>query len=111
LRPQPPRTPSFPGATPGGYEGIPSDRGQLSQRPLAAPALGVACGATGFLVSMGAGVLLYQRIWGDSPLALIVVLALFGGAGAYGGFLLGILAFSALREDDGGTPGRGDGPA
>jgi hypothetical protein len=52
---------------------------------------------------MLAGWLLYQRLWGDSAAALAVIVVLFGAAGLYAGWILGIIVFSAVRgPTDGG---------
>jgi hypothetical protein len=73
----------------------------LSGRRLGATALGLAAGAAGFFVLVLAGYLLYQRVWGDSSLALIVITGVFGAAGAYAGWILGMIVFSAVRGRDG----------
>jgi hypothetical protein len=67
-----------------------------------ATVLGALAGAAGFLVLMLAGWLLYRRLWGDSVTALGVIVVLFGAAGLYAGWLLGVIVFSALRGPDGG---------
>jgi hypothetical protein len=61
----------------------------------------VVGGAAGLLVFVGlvaAGILLYQRVSGDSWLVLLLILAVFGGLGAYLAWLVGVLAFSAVRR-------------
>ena len=77
----------------------------MSGRRLGAAVLGVIAGAAGFGILQLAGYLLYQRLWGDSPAALGVILVLFGAAGLYAGWILGMLVFSAVRgsENDGGA--------
>ncbi len=67
--------------------------------------LGVAAGAGGFCLLQLAGHLLYQRLWGDSVPALVAVVLLFGAAGLYAGWILGMVVFSAVRgpEDEGGA--------
>jgi hypothetical protein len=50
---------------------------------------------------MLAGYLLYQRVWGDSVTALVVVLVLSGAAGLYAGWILGMIVFSAVRGSEG----------
>jgi hypothetical protein len=67
-----------------------------------ATVIGALAGAAGFLVLMLAGWLLYRRLWGDSVTALGVIVVLFGTAGLYAGWLLGVIVFSALRGPDGG---------
>lgn len=75
----------------------------MSSRRLGATIVGLAAGATGFAVLLLAGWLLYRRLWGDSTVALVVIAVLFGAAGLYSGWILGMLVFSALRgPDDGG---------
>ena len=65
----------------------------------------VVGGAAGLLVFVGlvaAGLLLYQRVSGDSWVALLLILAVFGGLGAYLAWLVGVLAFSAVRRPEEG---------
>jgi hypothetical protein len=65
----------------------------------------VVGGAAGLLVFVGlvsAGLLLYQRVYGDSLVALLVILAVFGGLGGYLAWLVGVLAFSAVRRPEEG---------
>ena len=69
---------------------------------MTATVIGALAGAAGFLVLMLAGWLLYRRLWGDSVTALGVIVVLFGTAGLYAGWLLGVIVFSALRGPDGG---------
>ena len=62
-------------------------------------------GVAGLLVFAGlvaAGLLLYQRVSGDSWIALLLILAVFGGLGAYLAWLVGVLAFSAVRRPEEG---------
>jgi len=61
-------------------------------------------GAAGLCVLGGlvaAGLLLYQRVYGDSWFALAVIMAVFGGLGAYLAWLVGVLIYSALRSSQG----------
>ena len=74
----------------------------MSSRRLTAALLGVLAGAAGFAVLLVAGWLLYRRLWGDSVPALALIVALFGAAGLYAGWLLGVIVFSALRGPDDG---------
>jgi hypothetical protein len=74
---------------------------EMNDRHLTATVLGLLAGSAGFATLMGAGWLLYRRLWGDSPTALIVIVVLFGAAGLYAGWLLGVIVFSALRGGDG----------
>jgi hypothetical protein len=75
----------------------------MNGRRLGATLLGVVAGAAGFTALLLAGYLLYRRVWGDSVPALIGVGVLFGAAGLYAGWILGVLVFSAIRgsESDG----------
>jgi hypothetical protein len=62
-------------------------------------------GAAGLFVFAGlvaAGLLLYQRVSGDSWVWLLLILAVFGGLGAYLAWLVGVLAFSAVRRPEEG---------
>lgn len=73
-------------------------------RSLGALLAGGIVGLAAFAFLVGAGLLLYQRVSGDSALALIVILLVFGGLGAYLAWLVGVLVFSVLRrssESDG----------
>lgn len=69
-------------------------------RELGATVLGFLAGAAGFGLLMLAGWLLYLRLWGDSTPALAVIVVLFGAAGLYAGWILGMLVFSAVRARD-----------
>ena len=69
---------------------------------LRATALGLLTGAAGCAVLVLVGYLLYLRLWGDSPLALGVSIALSGAAGLYAGWILGMLVFSAIRGSENG---------
>jgi hypothetical protein len=75
---------------------------EISSRELTATVLGVLAGGAGFGTLLLAGWLLYRRLWGDSPVALLVIVVLFGAAGLYAGWLLGVIVFSALRGADDG---------
>jgi hypothetical protein len=77
----------------------------MSSRRLSATVLGLVAGVAGFAVLQLAGYLLYLRLWGDSLPVLAVILVLFGAAGLYAGWILGMLVFSAVRgpEDGGGA--------
>ena len=73
----------------------------MSGRDLGATLVGVVAGGVGFGVLILAGYLLYQRVWGDSVTALVVVLVLSGAAGLYAGWILGMIVFSAVRGSEG----------
>ena len=75
----------------------------MTGRHLGASLLGLAAGASGFAALVLVGYLLYRRLWGDSIPALAVIEVLFGAAGLYAGWILGMLVFSAVRgSEDGG---------
>ena len=74
--------------------------GRGSERSLAALLVGGAVGLLAFAFLVGAGLLLYQRVYGDSVVALVVILVVFGGLGAYLAWLLGVLVFSVLRRGE-----------
>lgn len=78
----------------------------MTTRHLTATLLGLATGALGFAGLLLVGYLLYRRIWADSVPALVGVAVLFGGAGLYAGWILGVLVFSAVRGSE-----KGDGAA
>ena len=70
----------------------------MSGRDLGATVLGMIAGAAGFAALLLVGYLLYVRVGGDSPLALAGVAVIFGAAGLYAGWILGMLVFSAVRS-------------
>ncbi len=72
----------------------------MSGRRLGATFVGLVAGIGGFAVLLGAGWLLYRRLWGDSTVALIAITAVFGAAGLYAGWLLGLIVFSAVLGPD-----------
>ena len=67
------------------------------RRSLGALLIGGVAGVLVFVLLLAAGLLLYQRVYGDSGIALVVILALFGGLGAYLAWLVAILVFSRFR--------------
>jgi hypothetical protein len=71
-------------------------------RRLGAALVGLLTGASGLVVMLLLGWLLYQRLFGDSILALVVILGLFGVVGLYSGWLLGLVAFSAVLGSEEG---------
>src|SRR5260221_7097644 len=73
-----------------------------ADRSLGAFVVGGAAAVIVFVGLLSAGVVLYQRVYGDSWVALLVILAVFGGLGAYLAWLVGVLAFSAVRRKEGG---------
>lgn len=77
----------------------PGGSGAPSLGPLLA---GVVVGLAVFALLVGAGILLYQRVYGGSPLALLVILAIFAGLGAYLAWLVGVLVFSRARNPEDG---------
>jgi hypothetical protein len=66
--------------------------------------LGILTGVVVFLILLGLGWILYQRLSGDSLPLLILIVVVTVGAGLYGSWLLGWLVYSGLRasEDDSG---------
>jgi hypothetical protein len=74
----------------------------MSGRRLSATVLGLVAGAAGFCILMLAGWLVYSRLLDSSTPGLVIVGVLFGAAGLYAGWILGMLVFSAIRgpEDD-----------
>jgi hypothetical protein len=72
------------------------------ERSLGALVVGGAAGLLVFGGLLAAGLLLYQRVYGDSLAALVVILAVFGGLGAYLAWLVAVLAFSAVRRPEEG---------
>ena len=77
----------------------------MNGRHLGATVLGLIAGAAGFATLLLVGYLLYRRVWGDWVPALVGMIALFGTAGSYAGWILGMVVFSAVRgpENDGGA--------
>lgn len=76
--------------------------GRVRARDLGATFLGLAAGISGFAGLLLVGFLLYRRVWGDSVPALVGVTVLFGAAGLYAGWILGMLVFSAVRGHQNG---------
>ena len=72
-------------------------------RSVGAAFLGLLAGLGGLSVLLLAGWLLYTRLWGDSILALAVIALIFGAAGIYAGWLLGMVVFSAVRGPEQGA--------
>jgi len=75
----------------------------VNGRHLGATALGLLTGAAGCAVLVLVGYVLYLRLWGDSPIALGLIIALSGMAGLYAGWILGMLVFSAIRGAEDGS--------
>lgn len=73
-----------------------SDRPEES-RPLAAGLLAAATFVAVFAGGLLAGYELYDRLLRGSTFALVVLLLIFAVAGAYGGWLLGLIVFAAAR--------------
>jgi hypothetical protein len=74
----------------------------VSGRRLGATFLGLVAGTAGFAGLLLVGYLLYRRVWGDSLPALVGIAVLFGAAGLYAGWILGMLVFSAVRGPENG---------
>jgi hypothetical protein len=79
----------------------PSSPGQ-PERSLGAILIGTVAGVVVFAVMVGGGLLLYQRVYGSSLPALVILLAIFGGLGAYLAWLVGVLIFSSVRRPEDG---------
>lgn len=79
----------------------------MSGRRLGATLLGLLAGAAGFAVLVLFGYLVSLSVWGGSAPKLVVIVAPFGAAGLYAGWILGMLVFSAVRGPD----SSGDGEA
>jgi hypothetical protein len=64
--------------------------------------VGGVVGAIAFCLLLLLGLLLYQRLYSGSSLVLVGIELLFGAVGAYAGWLLGVIVFSAVRgaEED-----------
>lgn len=77
----------------------------MAGRRLVAAVLGAAAGAAAFLLLLGAGLLVYQRLWTGSGPFLVVIELFFGVIGAYAGWLIGVIVFSALRGRSEGAGG------
>jgi hypothetical protein len=77
----------------------------MSTRQTTAAVLGLLAGAAGFGILQLVGHLLYVRLWGDFLPALVGTVLVFGAAGLYAGWILGMLVYSAVRgpEDEGGA--------
>jgi hypothetical protein len=71
-------------------------------RRLGAALAGFLTGATGLAIMLLLGWLLYQRLFGDSGPALVVIFVLFGVVGLYAGWLLGLVVFSAVLGSEEG---------
>lgn len=69
-----------------------------SRRLTPALVFGVVLGAAVFSAIVGAGLLLYERLYADSMTALVVILVVFGGAGAYAAWLVGVIVYSRTLD-------------
>jgi hypothetical protein len=69
----------------------------VGSRNVGATAIAAAAGSVGFGVILLVGYLLSGRLWAESPVAAIVVTAVFGTFGLYAGWILGVLVFSSVR--------------
>ena len=82
-------------ASPGGRQRANEPTPPPDRRLAATLAAGVAGGAA-FLALLLLGLLLYQRLYGNSTVALAVIGLLFGAAGLYAGWLAAMMVFSAV---------------
>ena len=71
-------------------------------RRLGAVLVGLLTGAVGLAVMLLLGWLLYQRLFADSTIALILIFVAFGVVGLYAGWLLGLVVFSAVLGSEEG---------
>ena len=69
----------------------------MTGRRLFAVAAGLLTGAAVFLIFASAGLLLTPRLAGGTDLMLVAIAILFAAAGAYAGWVVGLIVFSALR--------------
>jgi hypothetical protein len=69
----------------------------VSGRSFGATVIGLVAGTAAFAALLLIGYLIYLRVWGDSLPALVGVFVVFGAAGLYAGWILGMLVFSAVR--------------
>ena len=58
---------------------------------------GVVAGLAAFVFLISAGYVLYQRLFGSGLLPLLGILVVFTLIGGYAGWLLGLIAYSAVR--------------
>ncbi|MDQ6771726.1 MAG: hypothetical protein M3024_01860 [Candidatus Dormibacteraeota bacterium] len=65
---------------------------------VAATAIGLLTGAVVGVFGLLIGWVLYVRLFGDSIPALAAFLVVFGATGAYSGWLIGLVLFSALNR-------------
>jgi hypothetical protein len=84
---------------------MPEEAGVPDQRSLGALLVGAVAGVVVFACMVGGGLLLYQRVYGDSALALVILMVIFGGLGAYLAWLVGVLIFSSVRRPEDGEAG------
>jgi hypothetical protein len=65
--------------------------------------MGGAVGVIAFCLLLVLGLLVYRRLYSGSALILAGIELLFGAVGAYAGWLIGVIVFSAVRgaEEDG----------
>jgi hypothetical protein len=69
---------------------------EAGERRLAATAAAAIAGGLAFAALVLLGLLLYQRLWANSTLALVVIAILFGAAGLYAGWIAALMVFSAI---------------
>ena len=68
-----------------------------SGRQVAATLVAGVAGAAAFAVLIFAGLLLHQRLWGNSTTMLALLGVLFGAAGLYAGWIAATMVFAAVR--------------
>src|SRR5712692_4883452 len=62
---------------------------------------GLISGLFAAALLLALGLLMYRRLLGGSESGLVAVLLIFGAAGAYAGWLLGVIVYGAVRGDAG----------
>jgi hypothetical protein len=75
---------------------------EAGDRRLAATLGATVAGCIAFAVLALLGLLLYQRLWGNSTFALAVIAILFGAAGLYAGWIAALMVFSAIGGEQRG---------
>ena len=73
-----------------------------TERTLGAILVGAVAGIVVFACMVGGALLLYQRVYGSSLPALVILLTIFGGLGAYLAWLIAVLIFSSIRRPEDG---------
>jgi hypothetical protein len=75
---------------------------ESGEHRLAATVGAALAGGIAFAVLALLGLLLYQRLWANSTVALAVIAILFGAAGLYAGWIAALMVFSAIGGEERG---------